>query len=187
MLSRPLLLVAFLCTFVVKVSLAVECWRGDGPLPPHDDCQAVIDALTLAAHDPEKNLLKTWGFLLEDTRRTARLPKRYFISSNPMVPPRYRQENDCLVALDARLETPTAIDHFRLEDVAWAARRVFTTCFPHGKTGEEYPGYRLNPRERHHVWVRVIRRQDIAPIQQAARTTTVLRRGNNDTYRLSAG
>ena len=149
MINNWLLFLCFLGSFVCP-SLAVECWTTSERMPLSDDCHDLVNRLALAARDPEKNILKTWGFMLEDSRRTAKLPKRYLLHY-----PRRHPKNHCAIKLDAILEDPTATDHFRLGDVVWAAHRVLSTCLVSGKSGEEFPGYRLDTRHRHRVWARL--------------------------------
>lgn len=160
-------------------SLAIECWRGEEPLPLYDDCHKIVDALALAARNPEENLLKTWGFFLEDTRRTARLPKGYYIH-NPIT----RQRNECGVSVDAIIQDPIATDHFRLGDVAWAAHRVLTICLASGKRGEEFPGARYNPRLEHRVRVRFLYRPGARPLQLTSYNSSITNPSDNGSYQL---
>ena len=155
MTYNRLLVLYFLGIFTCP-GLAVECWTTSERMPLSDDCHDLVNRLALAARDPEKNLLKTWGFMLEDGRRTAKLPKRYLLHY-----PARHPKNHCAIKLDAIIEDPTATDHFRLGDAVWAAHRVLSTCLVSGKSGEEYPGYRLDTRHRHRVWARLEYHDDL--------------------------
>ena len=121
---RDIFLIFYLILMLFGPGLAIECWREEEErMPLYDDCHKIVDALALTARNPEENLLKTWGFFLDDTRQTVRLPKGYYIF-NPLT----RRWNECGLKVDAITQDPTATGHFRLEDVAWAAHRVLTIC-----------------------------------------------------------
>ena len=151
---RDIFLRFYLILMLFGPGLAIECWSEEEErIPLYDDCHKIVDALALTARNPEENLLKTWGAFLEDTRQTVRLPKGYYIF-NPLT----RRWNECGLKVDAITQDPTATDHFRLEDVAWAAHRVLTICLATGKKGGEFPGARHNPRMPHRVWVRFLHR-----------------------------
>ena len=168
-MSSKVCMAAYLYLLMIYLgrSFALECWPQEERLPLYDNCHDIVSQLSRAARNPEENLLKTWGFMLPDGRQTARLPKGFYIGNLP-----FGERNECGAFVDAILEDPIAIDRFRLEHVAWAARRVLTRCLANGKSGEEFPSAAYNPNARHMVRVRFIHRPGPIPSQYLAWNAT---------------
>ena len=113
---QGLLLAGTFCLY--STSFALECFRGD--LPPIADCQILVSVLYDLGHMPGLVEPKEWGRTMQGDIYSVKIPKSYFLDG----PENY----NCAVYIDVKDSDSSAVDTFRIEDVARAANAVLGHC-----------------------------------------------------------
>ncbi|KAL8941857.1 MAG: hypothetical protein Q9216_002001 [Gyalolechia sp. 2 TL-2023] len=116
------------------LSLAWVCYPPPHLIPDRVDCVALILGLEHLATQPADEAVKRWGRHLPTTPRTEQLPRWYYLVDERLPPA------SCAVLVDAMESEPDVVADFRLEDVARAAKTIYSQCLvSRGQVGLEFP------------------------------------------------
>lgn len=148
------------------ISLAWICFPPPHLLPTSEDCLALIFGLDyLSRVDTEA---KRWGRHLPSTTQTEQLPKWFDVVDGQ------GRHSTCAIVVDVAPLDSAAVGHFRIKDVADAAKSVFVQCLI--KRGQVGLGF---PSEDTHMFAKVVRYDRVSsPVVPPPRAGRIDREGN---------